>query len=127
MNTTVSAVSIPIASKRTWAREWLVFAALLCVAFWPVLAWMWERWMAADSYTSHGLLVPMISGWFVYKMWPQLQSVPRPPAWTGLVVLGAGLLILALSGLLRIYFTSGFALVMCITGVVAYWGGWAWV
>jgi len=83
--------------------------------------------MAADSYTSHGLLIPLISGWFVYKDWPELRKMPRRPALSGLLVLGASLLLLFLSGLLRVYFTSGFALLGCLVGVLAYWGGWAWV
>ncbi|HYF48764.1 MAG TPA: exosortase/archaeosortase family protein [Planctomycetota bacterium] len=128
MTPTASATTLQAVSPaRTWGREWLVFAVLLGVAFWPVLVWMYDRWMAADSYTSHGLLIPLISGWFVWKDWPELQRMPRRPAWTGLLVLGLSLLLFFFSGLLRVYFTSGFALVGCLVGVLAYWGGWAWV
>jgi len=128
MTPTASAATLTtVTSQKTWAREWLLFAALIGVAFWPVFAWMYERWMAADSYTSHGLLIPFISGWFIYKDWPELQKMPRRPAWTGLLLLGASLIVFFLSGVLRIYFTSGFALLGCLAGMLAYWGGWAWV
>jgi exosortase len=110
-----------------WAREWLLFAVLLAGVFYPFLSWMFGRWMAADSYTSHGLLVPLISGWFVYNRWPELRNLKREPSTWGLALLIFGLTIFVLSGLLRVYFTSGIALLLCLTGILAYWGGWRWV
>jgi exosortase len=115
------------AQTKTWVRDWTVILLLLCAAFFPVLQWMYERWMAPDSYTSHGFLVPLISGFFVYRQRAELAVLERRPSKWGLALLGFGLLIFVLSGLLRIYFTSGFAMVLCLTGILAYWGGWNWV
>jgi exosortase len=112
---------------KTWLREWGIIIGLLCAAFLPVLQWMYDRWSAPDSYTSHGFLVPLISGYLIYTQRETLLREPRRPAATGMMLFVFGLLIFALSGLLRIYFTSGFALVICLTGMLAYWGGWNWV
>ncbi|HYG78465.1 MAG TPA: exosortase/archaeosortase family protein [Planctomycetota bacterium] len=108
-------------------REWAILLALLCAAFLPVLRWMYDRWTAPDSYTSHGFLVPLVCGWLVYTQREQLLALPRKPAISGLFLFAASLLLLVVSGLLRVYFTSGFALVGCIAGMIAYWGGWRWV
>ncbi len=114
-------------SRPGWRWEWALLLLLLGAAFFPVLRWMYERWMAADSYTSHGLLVPPICAWLVYQQRDALAREERRPARLGLLLLGAGLLIFAAGGLLRVYFTSGFALLLCLAGMLAYWGGWHWL
>jgi len=117
----------PPLDSRAVLREWLILLGILCVAFLPVLKWMYERWNAPDSYTSHGFLVPLVCGWLIYTQREKLLALPRNPSRWGLVIFGGSLLILVLSGLLRIYFTAGFAIVGCLVGMVAYWGGWRWV
>jgi exosortase len=113
--------------RHAWRTEWIVLGALLLLAFLPVLRWMYERWIAADSYTSHGFLVPLVSAYFVYQQRAQLMRETRRPSAWGLVLVGCALAIFCVSGLLRVYFTSGSALVLCLTGMLAYWGGWHWV
>jgi exosortase len=115
------------AETKKWVREWAIILGLLCAAFYPVLVWMYERWTAADSYTSHGFLVPLISGFFIYRQRHELARTERRPSKWGLALLILGLLVFIGGGLLRVYFTSGFALVVCLTGILAYWGGWNWV
>src|SRR5260221_6684022 len=92
------------AGKRlnTWLREWSVLLGLLLLAFVPVLKWMYERWIAADSYTSHGFLVPLISGYFVYTQRKELLALPRRPALSGLPILIFGILVFIASVLLRV-------------------------
>jgi exosortase len=112
---------------RRWARDWAVMLVLLCAAFYPVLHWMYGRWTAADSYTSHGFLVPLISAYFIFQQRTELARTARRPSKWGLALLGFGLLVFVLGGLLRVYFTSGFALLVCLAGMLLYWGGWLWL
>src|SRR3954463_15215030 len=109
-------------SMRSALIEWSVLLALLCGVFFPVLKWMVERWTAADSYTSHGFLVPLVSAYFIYRERETLAKLPRKPSAWGAVVFAAGLILFALGGILRVYFTSGLALVLCVAGMVRYWG-----
>lgn len=41
----------------------------ICVAFWPLLRSLPNLWMSEDGYYSHGFLVPLISGFLVYRWW----------------------------------------------------------
>lgn len=115
------------AHSTSWLHEWLVMGGLLLAAFYPVLLWIYERSVAADSYTSHAFLIPLISGYLIYSQRDELKKTVREPSAWGLVALVTGLLIFVVSGLLRVYFTSGFALLLCLSGMILYWGGWAWM
>ena len=112
---------------RAWLGEWALMLALLLAAFYPVLCWMYARWTAPDSCFSHGFLIPLISAYFVFKQRAQLARFARRPAKAGLALLLAGLLLFIAGGWLRVYFTSGFALLLCLAGLLVYWGGWQWV
>src|ERR1043166_2509669 len=95
-------------------REWLILLPLLGAVFYPVFTWMYERWTAQDSFSSHGFLVPIVSGLIIYSQREQLRNEPRRPSPWGLVLLSLGLIVFILSGLLRVYFTSGFALLIIL-------------
>ena len=51
--------------KKNEVYKLLFLSVLLLVAYIPAFSWMYERWTARDTYYSHGLLVPLISG-FLY-------------------------------------------------------------
>jgi exosortase len=107
--------------------EWALLLLLLVAAFFPVLREMYALWMAPGSYSSHAPLVPLISAWFVWRQRAQLQAMPRHPAKSGLLLIAFSLLVLIGSGVLRVYTSAGIALLLCLTGMVAYWGGWRWL
>lgn len=49
----------------------------LVAAFWPLIKVMPELWLSEDGYYSHGFLVPLISGYVIYRWWnagPRLWS-----------------------------------------------------
>lgn len=116
-----------INDSKNWLTDWTVMLCFLCAAFYPVLAWMAGRWFAADSYTSHGILVPLISAWLAYSQRSILLREGRNPAGAGLWIFALGVLLYAASGLLRIYFAGTLALLLCLTGMLVYWGGWRWL
>lgn len=55
--------------------------ATLYGSLWPKLL---PLWLSEDGYYSHGFLVPVISGYVVYKWWPRLRETPVRTGWAAL-------------------------------------------
>jgi len=102
----------------------LLLAALLVLIYYPTFAWFWWRWFRSDSYYSHGILIPLISGFLI---WRKRHEIPLPAQdervegrTIGLMILAVGLAIHTLSAWMRVHFTSGFSLVIVLIGTVIY-------
>jgi len=62
--------------RPNWLRlgiRWLAFF-LLALAYIPTLRWLWTTWLG-DPYYSHGLLLPLISLFLVWR-----RETERPPS-----------------------------------------------
>lgn len=86
--------------------------------------WMYIRWTAADSYSSHGFLIPFISAWILWQDRYKIKNMKIQGTWWGFLFLCLGLIIHTLSGLTRVHFTSGFSLVLVLYGMVLLTLGW---
>lgn len=111
-------------NKRSW-RElrwqvvggWLAILPVLAWAFWPTLIEILQAWNNEPDY-SHGFLVPPIALFF---LWARRQSFPgwsRGPLWAGLALIGAGVVLRALGAHFFLGAVDGWAMVICIAGVV---------
>jgi len=91
--------------------------------YWETLLWMYDRYMGADSYYSHGFLIPFISLFFVWQLKDQLQDVQLEPSWAGfaLVLFSLGLHLLGTT--LYIFSISGFSLFFLIIGLTLFLAG----
>jgi exosortase len=109
--------------RRPSARAWMVAAlivALLVVAFRPLLVWMVDRWSTGDSYYSHGFFVPLVAMAFIWRDRRVLRAAyarDHAGSWLGLAVFLLGLLGLLVSGILSIYFTAAFTLIVTLWGL----------
>ena len=101
-----------------------VVTIILLLIYSPTIAWMVDRWLAADSYFSHGFLVPVVSLYIVWLKRNRLRTLKKAPlAWgVGLVILG--LLIHVFSAFLRVYFTSAYSFLLVLCGLILYFRGW---
>jgi len=109
--------------RQVSARGWmtaLLILALMAVAFWAPLTWMIERWTLADSYYSHGPLVPLVALYFVWRDRRRLLELRAEPSYLGLLILLAGLTILILSGLFTVYFTAAFGMLLTVWGLCGF-------
>lgn len=108
-----------------------LLAGLFMLTYTPTLLWMCERWMAKDSYYGHGILVPFISGYIVWQIIKKRQEEIKKsakkyeftPSNTGLIFIIAGLFIHIISAWMRVYFSSGFSMLLTIAGLILYLGG----
>ncbi len=101
---------------------------ILCgLAYTPTFLWMKTRWFARDSYYSHGILIPLVVGYLIWDKRKYLKDIlaadhcPSHPMGVPLII--TGLLIHMISSVLRVYFTSGFSILLTITGLILYFYG----
>lgn len=95
-----------------------ILAGITSIAYIPTFIWMFERWTARETYYSHGLLVPLISGFLVWLKRKELAKVKIEPANFGWVLFITGILIHTISALWQVNFSSGYALFLIIPGLV---------
>jgi len=91
---------------------------LTLIAYIPTFIWMVDRWVAKDTYYSHGFLVPLISLFIVWIKREKLGRLKIVPAKLGWLFFGSGMFIHLVSSLWRIYFSSGFSLILVLVGLV---------
>jgi len=101
----------------------LFAGAIFLLAYVPTLIWMWDRWFARDSYYSHGILIPFVTGFLIWQLREELAAIKpvRSPFGIPVIVVGIGIHIL--SSLFRVYFTSGFSMLIVLIGLILFFYG----
>ena len=103
-----------------WIVKCLLPVALLGHIFYPTFLWMADRWMARDSYFGHGVLIPLVALYWIFKKKDQILRVEKKSDPWGLFVLILGVSLQAVSSVLRIYFLSGLAFVIILLGTIQF-------
>lgn len=125
-----SSPAVPEADAPAWrftTALWVRAAILLAlgvIIYRTTLITLWDVWMNNPSY-SHGVLVPLVSGFLVWLRRDELaRAVPRP-SWLGApVILGA--LLVQMAGLRGdVLILQGNSLILLVGGLVLHFGGWA--
>ncbi|WP_136795760.1 exosortase/archaeosortase family protein [Desulfosediminicola ganghwensis] len=96
----------------------LTIVCLLIIFLYKItLLWMYDRYTAADSYYSHGFLVPLISLYFIYQKRQQLQLYTQQFSMLGLLLILFALLLHILGTVLYIFSISGFSIFFLTIGL----------
>ena len=103
--------------------KFLVISGLFLLTYVPTFIWMWDRWFARDSYYSHGILIPFVTGFLIWQDRAELAAIKSKPSPWGLVLIIAGLFVHIISSLFRVYFSSGFSILIVLFGIVLYFFG----
>jgi exosortase len=93
----------------------LVLIAVVYRSVWP--EWASDLWNEPDY--SHGLLVPFVSAWLVYRRRRELAAASPQPALGGIVLMVAGIGALALGLLSAEFFLTRLSVVVVLAGLVA--------
>lgn len=89
--TTEPARERPRQSLRTYFAL-AILLLLVVAAFHELLLWMMQQWWR-DAHYSHGFLIPLLSGYLIYRQLPRLRELPvEHPGW-GLLLMLAGALL----------------------------------
>ncbi len=115
-----------IVSSKGFIPGVLLFAAFAALYF-PMIGRLYSLWTSEDGYYSHGFLVPLISGYVVYRWWPKLSQIPVKPFYPAalLLVLFLGLTAIAVS--LSVFMVMSLLLLMTMLTVVWFLAGGRWM
>lgn len=100
-----------------------LLAALLGWVYAGAFWWMADRWWEADSYYTHGPLIPLVSGFFLWSRRKALADLPPAASGWGFVLIIVGLILQVFSALWRIYFSSALSLLLVLVGLALAFGG----
>lgn len=109
-------------SLHRYRFELLLTGILMSVLYGTVVSGMVVDWYRDENY-SHGFLVPLIAGYFVYDRWDELKSVRVVPAMAGFLVIMFALLQLMIGTVGLEYFTIRSSLIVLIAGIVLFFWG----
>jgi exosortase len=98
----------------------LAVAGLVGALFFPTLRWLVISWLK-DPYYSHGFLIPLIAGFFVWRRRAVFQRFA--PYSGGMIVLALGLTVHLTTVPRRLYPVSALTLVIVLAGLVLYFYG----
>lgn len=102
---------------KRYSKEFLA-GAVFATTYVPTFLWMWDRWFVADSYYSHGILIPFVTGFLIWQKKDELAKLKKTSSRWGILLITAGLIIHLFSSLFRIYFTSGFSMLIVLSGLI---------
>lgn len=96
-------------------------AALLAIAaYYDIFIWFYGRYVASDSYYSHGFLIPLVSGFLVWSKKRDLRSSIPKYSSGGLWIISFALLLHITGTLVHFYFISGTSLFFFILGTTLF-------
>jgi exosortase len=99
-------------------------AALLLICYAPALQGMFNQWMT-DEDMGHGLAVPFVIGWIVWRERQRWRRIPLAPSLWGFALLGLGAA-MHLAGVLGVgLFVSSLGFVISAAGAVLCLGGFS--
>lgn len=104
----------------------IIFIGIIGTFYYNTFKWLIESWMG-NVYYSHGFLVPIISGYVIWRMRKELTSIKKKESQKGLLVFIIGLALQGIAVLYVIRFLSGLSLIITIFGILLYLYGWEFV
>lgn len=116
LNTNQSVRKMPIAAMCSGTA----LALITFVAYYDTFVWLYGRYTAADTYYSHGFLIPVISLYFVWQMRDELKSLPVQPSKLGLLILCFALFINMIGIMVNFYFVTGISFFFYLVGLILF-------
>ena len=98
----------------------IIVAVLLVLIYLPTFIWMKARFDEAESYYSHGYLVPLVFAYLIWMKRDELRKCVIKPADLALFIFVPALLVHLLAYFFEINFVSGFTLIAAIFGLALY-------
>jgi len=97
----------------------LLLLGILGGLYWSILQnLVWQWWN--DANYSHGFLVPLFSGYLIWRQRDTLRALPPSGSWMGFPVLLAGIGALALGDIGAEHFLTRSSLILIVAGLIIF-------
>jgi exosortase len=100
----------------------VVILGLVTLLFSSTFSWLAYNWLN-NSYYSHGFLVPLVSGFFLWRRREAFAPDSRKPSSAGLLVLGVSLVVFLVAQVWQAYHLSALAFILLLSGLSLYFLG----
>jgi exosortase len=100
----------------------VIILVLVILLFSSTISWLVFNWLN-NSYYSHGFLVPLVSGFFLWRKRDVFARDRRNPGNLGLLVLGISLVAFLVAQVWQAYHISAVALIVLLSGLALYFLG----
>jgi exosortase len=100
----------------------VVILGLVALLFSSTFSWLAYNWLN-NSYYSHGFLVPLVSGFFLWRRREAFAPENRKPSNAGLMVLGVSLVVFLVAQVWQAYHLSALAFILLLAGLSLYFLG----
>jgi exosortase len=101
-----------------WQRGVVFFVAgLFVLLFAPTIAWLFERWTMGVWYNGHGLLIPPIVAYFMWRELRKLNHVPPSSSAWGFAILIPALVLHSLDTAIHTQLLSAASMVLALPGL----------
>jgi len=94
----------------------ILIISLFLIGYSDIFQWMYGRYMGADSYYSHGFLVPFVSGYLIWLKKEELAQTQKSGSWIGLILIVGAVFLHIFGTAIYIFSVSGFAIWFLIVG-----------
>jgi len=101
----------------------ILVGVIFILAYVPTFIWMWDRWFARDSYYSHGILIPFVTIYFIWQKREELALIEKAKSVWGLPLIIIGMMMHMFASLMRVYFISGFSMLIVLIGLILFFYG----
>jgi len=109
-------------AAKSYKYYFLLCLLLLAGAYHSIVSSMIQDWYTDGNY-SHGFLVPIVAGYFLYERLEELKGAVVEPWSPGIIVVVAGIIALTVGWLGTEYFTMRSSLIVILSGMVLYFFG----
>lgn len=106
-------------TEKIWLLVIVVSAAMLYLR---TFAYCWREWNQESQY-SLAFLVPFVSGYFLWKKWPEVRLTERSPASWGLALIAAALIMHMGGTILDVSGPSSVSILLYLVGGCIYFHG----
>ena len=94
----------------------IIFLAFFVFLYLPTLKWMYGRFVADDTYYSHGFLIPFVSMYLIWLKRDSLFTISSSYSWWGGILILLSLIIQLFSQIIYIFAMSGLSILIFIFG-----------
>lgn len=105
--------------RRTNTLLFALIALVSLLVLLPTLSWLANEWWSNDFY-SHGVLVPIVSAFFAWRLLPRLE---RRPSNLGLFLVVAALAVYLAALSQRAFFVAALGMIALLAGLIWYFLG----